>query len=202
MAPASSGDQSHSYIALPCWMNEAARSCPIILPTPRAVTVDELSDVRYLHALSVKRLTASHLSEAEVAAFSSHVYSPSYASRLGDVASAGRLLGVFIEGELVATAGWIPANDAGAVARLMAIFVSPLYAGLGLGRLIVEAAESKACQAGFNAFTVRVPVNAIDFFTSLGYQTASNGVWSLGNGVDLPVAFMRRQQPPATQIGK
>lgn len=158
----------------------------------RPVTIDELSNVRHLHALAIRRLAASHLSEAEIEAFTQHVYSEAYSARLSDVVYAKRLTAALLAGELVATAGWIPANDAGAVARLMAVFVSPLYAGQGIARRIVTAVEDDARQAGFAAFTIRSPVGATGFFGVLGYEVASHGVWPLTRETALPVAFMRK----------
>lgn len=154
--------------------------------------IDQMSDLRHLHALSARRLAAGMLSDQEIEAFASHIYSDSYSLRLSEVVRARRLLAARLDGNLVATAGWTPANDAGAVARLVGVFVSPLYARQGIGRLLVEAVEVQAMQAGFAVCTVRAPLGAADFFAALGYEAASHGVWPLEREAALPVAFMRR----------
>lgn len=154
--------------------------------------IDEMSTIRHLHASSAKRLAAGMLSETETTAFAAHVYSEASSARLSDTVVAGRLLTARLGGELIATAGWVPANDAGAVARLTAVFVSPLYANQGVGRTVVAAAETEARAAGFGVFTVRAPLGASGFFERLGYEIASHGVWPLNRDVSLPVAFLRK----------
>lgn len=157
-----------------------------------------MSDLRHLHALSARRLAAGMLSDFEIEAFAAHIYSDSYSMRLSEVVRARRLLGARLDGALVATAGWTPANDAGAVARLLGVFVSPLYARQGIGRMLVEMVETQALQAGFAVCTVRAPLGASDFFAALGYDVASHGVWPLDREAALPVAFMRKvtSRPP------
>lgn len=154
--------------------------------------IDEMSSVRHLHALSARRLAAGMLSEAETAAFAEHIYSEQYSARLADVVLGHRLHAARLMGELVATAGWLPANDAGSTARLMGVFVSPLYARRGLARRLVLEAEAQARQAGFRSFTIRAPLGAAGFFERLEYGVASHGVWPLSRDTALPVAFLRK----------
>ncbi len=160
----------------------------------RAV-IDEMSSVRHLHSISAKRLAAGMLSEPEIAAFVDHIYSDGYSARMADVVAAGRLTTARLSGELVGSAGWLVANDSGAVARLIGVFVSPLYARQGIGRVLVAAAEAQARQAGFGTFTIRAPLGASAFFEHLGYEIASHGVWPLTRETALPVAFLRKPDP-------
>lgn len=160
------------------------------------VEIDHMSDVRYLHVLSARRLAAGMLSEGEITAFASHLKSEPYSARLAEIVQAKRLMAARLGNALAGTAGWIPANDAGAVARLVGVFVSPLYARLGIGRLLVETVEGHARQAGFGVFTIRAPLGASGFFANLGYEVASHGVWPLDRDTAVPVAFMRKTDPP------
>lgn len=160
--------------------------------TVRLVEIDELSDVRYIHSSSLKVLASGQLSEPEILAFVAHVYSDPYTAMLADMVRARRLFGVTIDGQLSATAGWMPANDSGATARMFAVFAAPMFAGAGLGRLAAHAAEGDAAQAGFEVASVRTPIGAVGFFQRLGYDVSSWGAWSLGRDCALPVAFMRR----------
>ncbi len=157
--------------------------------------IDDMSNVRHLHASSAKRLAAGMLSDAEIRAFVAHIYTDGYSARIADVAAAGRLVLARLNGELIGSAGWLVANDTGAVARLIGVFVSPLFARQGIGRLLVTAAEAQARQAGFATFTVRAPLGASVFFEHLGYEAASHGVWPLTRDVALPVAFLRKPDP-------
>ena len=158
----------------------------------RLITIDELSTVRYLHDIAIRRLAASHLSEAELEAFCAYVNSIDYTNRLAEQVRAGRLIGATLMDDLVASAGWIPANDSGVTARMMAVFVSPLYALNGIGRLVVGAAEAEAQQAGFKILTIRAPIGSVGFFGRLDYEVASHGVWTLPGDQPMPVGFMRK----------
>lgn len=160
--------------------------------TLRPVSIDELSSVRHLHAGSVRQLAAGHLSEGELGAFAHYVRSERYADRLIEAVQNGRLVAAELMGSVVATAGWVAANDAGATVRLMAVFVSPLYAHKGLGRLVVDATEAEARRAGYSTFTVRAPIGSIGFFERLGYDVSSHGVWPLPPEQAVPVGFLRK----------
>ncbi len=154
--------------------------------------IDEMSTIRHLHASSARRLAAGMLSETETAAFAAHIYSENHSSRVAEAIMSGRLMAARLAGELIGTGGWTPANDAGSVARLIAVFVSPLYARNGVGRRLVSAAETKAQAAGFTVFNVRAPLGASEFFEHLGYEITSHGVWPVDRDVSLPVAFLRK----------
>ena len=167
------------------------------------VNIDEMATVRHLHASSARKLAAGMLSELEIEAFAEYVYSDAYAARIAQTVQAGRLVAARLSNMLVATAGWIPANDSGNVARLVGVFVSPLFAGKGIGRLVVERIEAQARLGGFQTFAIRAPLGASGFFEHLGYSAASHGVWPLTRETALPVAFLRksearlvRPQPP------
>lgn len=162
----------------------------------RPVEIDELSDVRYIHAGALRSQAAEQLSQEEIEAFVGYVYSESYTERLAEMVRARRLFGITVEGKLTSTAGWMPANDSGATARLMAVFVAPLFSGVGLGRRITLAAEADAAQAGFLAASVRTPIGAVGFFQRLGYDVSSYGVWTLKPDCALPVGFMRKALDP------
>ncbi|MGE0627677.1 MAG: GNAT family N-acetyltransferase [Hyphomicrobiaceae bacterium] len=162
----------------------------------RPATIDDFSDIRYVQTESVRRIAARMLSEDETAAFVALVCSQSYAGRLVDLVRAGRLT-VAVMGEagsIVGTAGWVPANDSGAVARLVAMFVGPQFARQGIGRRLFHAVEAQSSRAGFSGLTVRSPIGATGFFLKLGFEVASHGVWGVGPDVNVPVAFMRRNR--------
>jgi GNAT superfamily N-acetyltransferase len=160
-------------------------------------TIDDMSSIRHLHASSARRLAAGMLSEAEITAFAEHIYAEIYSTRMAEVVRAGRMTAARFAGQLIGTAGWTPANDAGAVARMVGVFVSPLHAGCGVARLLLDVAETQARQAGFRVFTVRAPLGASGFFERLGYEVASHGVWPLTREIQLPVAFLRKADPVA-----
>lgn len=158
----------------------------------RALTVDDLSNVRYIHAASMRIQAAQVLSEEELAAFSDHVYSEPYAQAL----SRTRLVGAVIDTELVGTAGWSLGDDSGSGVRISSLHVRPLFTRMGLGKLLLAAAEADARAAGFDTFSARATHNAISFFEAQGYVVTSHGTYQLGGTRGLPVAFMRKVDPP------
>src|SRR5919108_5150634 len=100
----------------------------------RPIGLDDLSDVRYIHAASFRMLAAQYYSPDYVDAFTEQVYEPAYTDGLMAALRRQQLYGAWLEGELVATAGCSSADDGGTEARLRFVFVRPLFTGLGLGR--------------------------------------------------------------------
>ena len=154
----------------------------------RAITIDDYAEVRHLHALAYRILTNSHHSATQIDAFENLVYSQDYTRLL----IANDLWGIWMGRNLLATAGWSPAGDCGSTARITDLFVHPMFTNEGLGRLAIASAEKRAQAAGFVDFSARVGVNAVPFFQMLGYSITSHGVRPLGQGVDVPVTFMRK----------
>jgi len=154
----------------------------------RTVGVDELSDIRYIHAAALRLQAGAKLSDAEVAAFRDHVYSQAYT----DTLFRQKLIGAYLDRQLIGTAGWKVGDDSGATVRIGALFVRPLFTGLGVGRRLLAAVEDDARTAGFTAFSVRATLNAVAFFESHGYAVTSHGVRNLGPEANMAVAFMRK----------
>ncbi|MFV0298553.1 MAG: GNAT family N-acetyltransferase [Hyphomicrobiaceae bacterium] len=182
-------------------MLEQERKRATRLPvTVREAGVDGWSEVRNLHATSLRAVSGSVLDGDQLVAYLNRVYAPDYTSAL----QAQSLLTVWYEDRLVATAGWLPADDAGLSARITSVFVSPLYWRMGLGRQIVGAIEERAKAAGFYAFSARVLPSALSFFEAIGYQRSSLGVVSLGTLNGVPVVFIRKGQAivPESRISK
>ena len=160
----------------------------------RRVNIDDYSDVRYVHVAAFKAFASAQLSEAEVAAFISHVNAPDYADQLQQM----DMLVAVVNGQLVGTAAWIAGDDSGASARISSVFVDPMFAQCGIGRRLVHEVERLANQAGFGRFTVRATANAVPFFQSLGYEIASHGVSSISVAEGaMPVTFLRKAAPAA-----
>jgi GNAT superfamily N-acetyltransferase len=154
----------------------------------RPIGVDDLSAVRYVHASAFRMGAGASLNADEIAAFTAHVYQPAYIDQL----QGESLYGAWLERELVATSGWRPADDSGGVARITSLYVRPLFAGEGLGTLMLHHAEERARLAGFPELAVRASLTCVGFFQRHGYETTGHGVRSLGGSLDLRVAFMRR----------
>ena len=169
-------------------MDEIASAAEI-----RPIGPDELADVRSLHSTSFGRLAAQSFTDEEIAAFTTHVYSFGYTELLSEAIRRQQLLGARFGGELVGTAGWSAGDGNLSAARIRWVYVQPLFAGVGLGTKLVEAAEAGASRAGFRMLSLEATANAVEFFAGLGYETSSHGVRSLAPGRGLPVTYMRKQ---------
>ena len=158
---------------------------PVVI---RAAGVDCWSEVRGLHALCIRSLSDSAIETSEALAFTGWIHSPDYTAALmqHDVQTA------WYDGLLVGTAGWVPSDDAGTSARITAVFVSPLFTRLGIGRQVVAAAEARARAGGFHNFATRAFPTSVGFFEALGYFRSSQGVHPMGTDNGIPVTFMRK----------
>ena len=136
-------------------------------------------------------IVGAHFEESEIRAFLTHVYSPLYVEMLRHQS----LFAAWLDGEMIGTAAWSAANDAGGMARIRSVYVRPPFSGLGLGRSLVRDMEEGARAAGFTAFSVRAPANAVGFFERLDYQVATHGYRTLSSTCVVPVAFMRKRDP-------
>lgn len=164
----------------------------------RPVGVDEMSTIRYIHANAMRQLAGACYPEEEIAAFVKLVYSPPYA----DTVLAESLIGGFLGSELVATAGWTPADDRGRSARIRSLYVRPLFTGVGIGRRMLAEVESAARRSGFRSFSARATLNAVGFFETLGYDVTSHGVQMLTPERGLPVSFMRKSDAGAPVVAE
>ena len=159
-----------------------------VAPTLRAIEIDDLSNVRYVHSSAFKLMAALHYTSDEIDAFVEQIRSPAYVDQL----LGTHALGAWVDAEMAGTAAWSPANDSGQTARISDVFVQPLFGGLGLGTMLLREVEEQAVHAGYRETSVRVSLNAVPFFMAQGYLVTSHGVRSTPAGIDLQVAFMRR----------
>ena len=160
----------------------------------RLLTVDDFATMRYIHASAFKTMALSHYPDDEVTAFATYIYTPTYA----DLIRGENVLAGFLGEEMVATAGWAPADDNGISARIRSVYVRPLFTGIGVGRRMAMEAESWARRSGFKTFGARVTLNAVGFFEALGYEVTSHGVHMLPDDQGLPVSFMRKSDQLAS----
>jgi GNAT superfamily N-acetyltransferase len=154
----------------------------------RPMTVDDLSTARYIHAASFAGAAQDHYSPADIDAFTAFVRSPRYA----DLLLGNRAVAAWIGAEMVGTAAWSPGEPPSPTARILAVFVRPLFTGEGIGRQLVGHIEDEARAAGFQALELSATLNAVGFFQELGYLVVREGVWALPMGHEIAVAFMRK----------
>jgi GNAT superfamily N-acetyltransferase len=157
----------------------------------RQIGLDDHSNVRHLHARSMRAQSGDALSDAEIAAFLAFVASPGYS----DCLLAEEVHGAFVGGQLVGTAAWHVNGDDGQAARIASVFVHPLFVRLGIGGRLLAEVEGRARRSGFDQLGTSATANAVAFFRRYGYQEASRGVKAFGPDCWLPVAFLRKRVP-------
>jgi GNAT superfamily N-acetyltransferase len=154
----------------------------------RPLAVDDLSSARYVVCVAFARGAPAHYSGPQIEAFAEFVRSPHYS----DVLLGNRAYGAFIGSEMVGVAAWSIGEASSPTARLVAVFVHPLFAGNGIGARLVEYLEVEARGAGYRALEASVTLNAAAFFERLGYLETKRGVWGLPSGREIPITFVRK----------
>lgn len=141
--------------------------------TYRRLTVDDLSNVRYLHSLACRCLPELVVGETDVEDYCEVIATPEYGDRL----LAERHILAFCGHELVGSAGWGFGAVGEPVARLSSVFIHPFFTKLGIGRRLVEAVERDARNLGFECLTAPLPQHAGHFLRSIGFEPeAKDGV--------------------------
>ena len=155
---------------------------------PRARRPDDLPVVRHLHKTSFAALARDSHTPEQIAAHLALIDGDDYAA---DVTRSHLLLLEDANG-LAATAGWMALDDEPDTARIRKVFVRPDLARQGTGKHMVMTAEKIAVSEGCKRFFVRSNINAVPLYRSLGYRPVEEGEMPVGEGVTLPVVFMRK----------
>jgi GNAT superfamily N-acetyltransferase len=158
----------------------------------KGVEFDHLSDVRYLHAHSLKSLATGEFSDEDFTAAKAVIYSPKYVDGLGGAIRRKQFFGAWVGQTLVGTSGWSMMDDSASTARIRSIFVSPLYSRMGLAQKLLAHTEQHASNLGYDTYSVRSMANATGFFVRQGYAVTSHGVRNILPGRTVPVTFLRK----------
>jgi GNAT superfamily N-acetyltransferase len=154
----------------------------------RALSVDDLSTARYVVGTAFARGAKDHYSHADLEAFTEFVRSPHYA----DVLLGNRTYGAWVGPDMVGIASWSVGEVPGPTARVVAVFVHPLFGRSGLGTRLTEHLEVEAAGDGYRALEISATLNATCFFERQGYLEVRRGNWALPSGPRMPIAFMRK----------
>lgn len=141
---------------------------------------------------AVEVLGRTHYTAEQIALLVAATDEPSY---IDDLSGNDLWLAVDTDGAIVGSAGWgaMPA-EAGIArprGRIRKVFVEPALAGRGLGRALVEAAETRADAAGCAGFVVRANLNAVPFYRRLGYRETGPGTMLVAGRL-LPMTMMEK----------
>ena len=155
----------------------------------RPVGIDDWSGVRYVHTMAFRTFVAPRVTHEYTDAFLAKLDSPAYAVQLGSAA----LSGAWLDGQLAGTAGWRARVGHDRVAEIEALFVSPLFAFMGIGSALLSYVENQARLAGYDTFTATVPLASASFLMRFGYEVSAQLPHPALVTDDVPVVVMRRR---------
>ncbi len=78
------------------------------------------------------------------------------------------------------------------LARIEAIFVEPSYFGNGVGRKIGEEFECRARSSGLESLELSSTLNAVPFYSRLGFQALGESLFEHPAGFTLPCVTMAK----------
>ena len=119
-----------------------------------------------------------HYAAADIDGFAEFVRSPHY----GDLLLGNRAYGAWVGSEMVGVAAWSIGEARSPTARLLAVFVHPLFSGNGIGTRLTEFLEVEAAAAGYRALEMSATLNAAGFFEGLDYLETRRGLWGMPSG--------------------
>jgi GNAT superfamily N-acetyltransferase len=170
----------------------------------RVATGEDVAGIRGLIDASVRGLQAGDYSAAQIEGALATVFTVD--SRL--IADGTYFVALTESGELAGCGGWSfrktlyggdhqietivperldPAVDA---AKVRAIFVHPKFARMGLGSLLLEAAESAAVAEGFKRFEMGSTLTGVTLYSLKGYHEVSRVMVPVGAGEAIEVVKM------------
>ena len=76
---------------------------------------------------------------------------------------------------------------------VLALYVDPACAGLGLGRCLLEAVEEVLRQAGCASAALKASLNAVGFYQAMGYRPAAEALQPLADGVAMACREMEKR---------
>jgi GNAT superfamily N-acetyltransferase len=173
----------------------------------RVATAQDVRGIRELIDASVRGLQARDYSPAQIDGALATVFTVD--SRL--IADGTYFVAFAESGELAGCGGWSfrktlyggdhqvetiepekldPEVDA---AKIRAIFIHPKFSRMGLGSLILQAAESAAVEQGFSRFEMGSTLTGVTLYTLKGYREVSRVLVPVGGGEEIEVVRMVRE---------
>jgi GNAT superfamily N-acetyltransferase len=170
----------------------------------RVAAAEDVAGIRGVIEASVRELQAGDYSAAQIEASLKTVFTID--SQL--IADGTYFVALAENGELAGCGGWSkrktlyggdnqverivpelldPAVDA---AKVRAIFVHHRFARMGLGSLILEAAEEAAAAAGFKRFEMGSTLTGVALYLLKGYREVSRATVPVGDGEEIEVVKM------------
>ena len=173
----------------------------------RVATAEDVAGIRGVIDASVRELQAGDYSAAQIEAALATVFTID--SQL--IADGTYFVALTDDGEMAGCGGWSkrrtlyggdhqvekivpelldPAVDA---AKVRAIFVHPRFARMGLGSLILGAAEEAAAAAGFKRFEMGSTLTGLALYRLKGYVEVDRVAVPVGQGETIEVVRMVKE---------
>jgi len=140
-----------------------------------------------VHKASIVRLCDGHYTAEQIAAWTEprqpEEYEQAIRSKPTFVAEHnGRIVGI-------AMADW----DRGLV---LAVYVHPDFAGVGVGSKLVHRLEAEAGSAGVTELWLHATLNSVSFYERCGFVSLGAATNTLPNGCELPCVRMQKRLMP------
>jgi GNAT superfamily N-acetyltransferase len=156
----------------------------------RPIGIDDWSDVRYVHGSAYRTLVQPHGTLHGDASFEAFVNSPAYVDHL----RSSNLIGAWLNGVLVGTAGWRPVDEHGRGAEIEALFVQPVFTFMGIGGALLAHVEDEARRAGCSAFTTLATAKSAVFFERFGYRKMGAADGGVFGARAMPLLLMSKDE--------
>jgi GNAT superfamily N-acetyltransferase len=95
-------------------------------------------------------------------------------------------------GERLGVGGWSPDSLEAGLAWIRYLFVHPDHVRHGIGRRLLQIAETAAVSAGRHRFDVWSSLNAVRFYQALGYRRIRTARWPVRASVELDYVLMSK----------
>ena len=181
-------------------------TAPLRMPfTLRKATLDDRPAIEDLIKLSARGLSRAEYSEQQIEGAIRTVFGVD-----SNLIEDGTYFVVESDGKLIGCGGWskrrtlfggdqYQTRDASELdpltepARIRAFFVHPEYARKGIARAILDACEGEAKAAGFRALELMATLPGIKFYEASGYHRSESVELSVGDGIAIGLAPMRKE---------
>jgi GNAT superfamily N-acetyltransferase len=173
--------------------------------TLRKATLDDRRAIEQLIQLSARGLSRAEYSDEQIEGAIRTVFGVDT-----NLIEDGTYFVVESDGELIGCGGWskrrtlfggdqYSTRDASELdpksepAKIRAFFVHPQHARKGVARAILDACESEAKAAGFQALELMATLPGIKFYKASGYQAEELVELSVGDGIAIGLLPMRKE---------
>jgi len=176
----------------------------------RAATFDDVPALERLIDESVRGLSAGYYSPQQIESSLAHVFGVDT-----QLVADGTYFVVEVDGQIAGCGGWSRrrtlyggdkmkgAEDdlldpRAEPSRIRAFFVHPDFARRGIGRMLLEACEKAASEAGFTALELAATLPGEPLYAACGFHVIERIEATLPDGVTVPIARMGKGIAPAT----